>query len=292
MNILVTGANGQLGREMRILGKGSANDYIFTGRNELDITDKTSLFEFVSENKTDVIINCAAYTAVEKAEDEFEKADLLNRQAVGYLARAAAENNAVLIHISTDYIFHGDKNLPYTEEDPADPLGVYGTTKLRGEEEIKRSGCRALIFRTAWLYSPYGNNFVKTMMRLTSEKESVKVVFDQVGSPTYAEDLARAIFKITEEDMIKGNEGIYNFTNEGVCSWYDFAVEIAAEAGNRNCRITPCRSEEFPSKVKRPAFSVLDKAKIKRTFGISIPYWKDSLKKCVGILKAEERKEY
>ena len=284
MNILVTGANGQLGSEMRLLGNISKNNYYFTDVAELDITDKQAIQEFVADNDIKIIINCAAYTAVEKAEDDSEKADLINHIAVRNLAEASKEKNIHLIHVSTDYVFGGQGNLPFLEDDKVNPLGVYGKTKLAGEKAIQDSGCKALIFRTAWLYSSFGNNFVKTMIKLTSEKESIKVVYDQTGSPTYAGDLAKVLFDIVETEKYIGKEGIYHFTNEGVISWYDFAIEIAKQAGNTTCKIYPCRSEEFPTKVKRPAYSVLDKSKIKTTFNIDIPYWKDSLAVCMEKL--------
>lgn len=284
MNILVTGANGQLGNEMRLLSPKSKNNYYFTDVAELDITNKKAVQDFVADNKIDIIINCAAYTAVEKAEDEPEKADLINNIAVRNLAEVAMSQNAVLVHVSTDYVFGGQGNLPFIESDKVNPLGVYGKTKLAGELAIEKTGCKALVFRTAWLYSSFGNNFVKTMVRLTSEKDSIKVVYDQVGSPTYAGDLAKVIFEIVEEKKYLGKEGIYHFTNEGVISWYDFAIEIAKQAGNTKCKIYPCRSAEFPTKVRRPAYSVLDKAKIKKTFDIEIPYWKDSLTACMRKL--------
>ena len=285
MNILVTGVNGQLGSEIRLLGNASANKYIFTDVAELDITNKQSVQKFVADNDIAIIINCAAYTTVEKAEDEFEKADLINHVAVRNLAEVAKSYNSFLIHVSTDYVFGGVGNLPFVEDDAVNPLGVYGKTKLAGEQAIKETGCKALIFRTAWLYSSFGNNFVKTMIKLTSEKEIIKVVYDQVGSPTYAGDLAKVIFDIVETKQYIGNEGIYHFTNEGVISWYDFAVEIAKLAGNTKCKINPCRSEEFPTRVKRPAYSVLDKSKIKKTFNKDIPYWKDSLAFCMEKIK-------
>ena len=281
MNILVTGANGQLGNEIRLLAPDSKNNYYFTDVAELDITNKNAVHNYVLGNKIGIIINCAAYTAVEKAEDEPEKADLINHVAVRNLAEVAKEKDIVLVHVSTDYVFGGLGNLPFQEDDAVNPLGVYGRTKLAGEISIKETGCKALIFRTAWLYSSFGNNFVKTMIKLTSTKESIKVVFDQVGSPTYAGDLAKALFDIVESKAYVGKEGIYHYTNEGVISWYDFAVEIARQAGNTKCKIYPCHSSEFPTKVKRPAYSVLDKNKYKKTFNIDIPYWKDSLKICL-----------
>lgn len=285
MNILVTGANGQLGNEMQRVAKTSSNHYIFTDVAQLDITDREAVLRAVKDNSIQVIVNCAAYTNVDKAEDDSETADLINNKAVENLAIAARENDATLIHISTDYVFKGDRCTPCREDWETDPLGVYGITKLAGEKSIERTGCRHIIIRTAWLYSPFGKNFVKTMQKLTAEKDSLKVVFDQVGTPTYAGDLADAIARIIETGQL-GKQGIYHFSNEGVCSWYDFAREICELSGN-TCNIQPCHSDEFPSKVKRPHFSVLDKTKIKDTFGIEVPYWKDSLKKCIRELKTE-----
>ncbi len=285
MNILVTGANGQLGNEMQRVAKTSSNHYIFTDVAQLDITDREAVLRAVKDNSIQVIVNCAAYTNVDKAEDDSETADLINNKAVENLAIAARENDATLIHISTDYVFKGDRCTPCREDWETDPLGVYGITKLAGEKSIERTGCRHIIIRTAWLYSPFGKNFVKTMQKLTAEKDSLKVVFDQVGTPTYAGDLADAIARIIETGQL-GKQGIYHFSNEGVCSWYDFAREICELSGH-TCNIQPCHSDEFPSKVKRPHFSVLDKTKIKDTFGIEVPYWKDSLKKCIRELKTE-----
>ena len=284
MNILITGANGQLGNEMQRVAKTSSNHYIFTDVAQLDITDREAVMRAVKDNSIQVIVNCAAYTNVDKAEDDSETADLINNKAVENLAIAARENNATLIHISTDYVFKGDRCTPCREDWETDPLGVYGITKLAGEKSIERTGCRHIIIRTAWLYSPFGKNFVKTMQKLTAEKDSLKVVFDQVGTPTYAGDLADAIARIIETGQL-GKQGIYHFSNEGVCSWYDFAREICELSGH-TCNIQPCHSDEFPSKVKRPHFSVLDKTKIKDTFGIEVPYWKDSLKKCIRELAA------
>lgn len=284
MNILVTGANGQLGNEMQRVARNSSNHYIFTDVAQLDITDREAVLKTVKDNGIQVIVNCAAYTNVDKAEDDRDTADLINNQAVGNLAIAAKEADATLIHISTDYVFKGDRCTPCREDWETDPLGVYGITKLAGEKSIERTGCRHIIIRTAWLYSPFGKNFVKTMQKLTAEKDSLKVVFDQVGTPTYAGDLANAIARIIETGQL-GKQGIYHFSNEGVCSWYDFAREICELSGN-TCNIQPCHSDEFPSKVKRPHFSVLDKTKIKDTFGIEVPYWKDSLKKCIRELAA------
>ena len=289
MNILVTGANGQLGCEMRRLGAVSPNNYIFTDVAELDITDSDAVMRVVKECTVEVIVNCAAYTNVDKAESDEDMAELINAVAVGNLARAMKEVGGTLFHVSTDYVFGREGNTPRTEDMPLDPLGVYGRTKLHGEEAIAQSGCKALIFRTAWLYSEFGNNFLKTMMRLTAEREQINVVFDQVGTPTYAGDLALAIFSIIEAGVYEGNEGIYHFSDEGVCSWYDFAVEIAAAAGNTSCRINPCHSSEFPSPVTRPPYSVLDKTKIKNTFDIDIPHWRESMEYCIKRIKANNR---
>ena len=281
MNILVTGANGQLGREMQRLSAVSPNNYLFTDVAELDITDAGAVRQAVGQNAVEVIVNCAAYTNVERAEEDEEAAERLNCEAVKNLAEAAAAAGATLIHVSTDYVFDGTAHQPYTEDAPTAPLGVYGRTKLAGERAVAESGCKYLTFRTAWLYSEYGNNFLKTMLRLTGEKEHMNVVFDQVGTPTYAGDLAMTIFSIIEGGYFTGNEGLYHFTNEGVCSWYDFAVEIAAAVGHDKCRIRPCRTAEFPTKAARPAYSVLDKSKIKETFGLEIPHWRESMLYCL-----------
>lgn len=289
MNILVTGANGQLGCEMRRLGAVSPNNYIFTDVAELDITKADAVMNTVKAASVDVIVNCAAYTNVDKAESDEATAELINATAVANLANAMKEVGGTLFHVSTDYVFGSEGNTPRTEDMPLNPLGVYGRTKLHGEQAIAESGCKALIFRTAWLYSEYGNNFLKTMMRLTAEKEQLNVVFDQVGSPTYAGDLALAIFSIIEAGVYEGNEGVYHFSNEGVCSWYDFAVEIAATAGNTNCRINPCHSSEFPSPVTRPPYSVLDKTKIKTTFDIDIPHWRESMEYCIKRIKTTNK---
>lgn len=289
MNILVTGANGQLGCEMRRLGAVSPNNYIFTDVAELDITNADAVMYVAKHYSIDAIVNCAAYTNVDKAESDEAAAELINATAVGNLARAMKEVGGTLFHISTDYVFGSEGNTPRTEEMPLNPLGVYGRTKLHGEQAILESGCKALILRTAWLYSEFGNNFLKTMLRLTAEREQLNVVFDQVGTPTYAGDLALAIFSIIEAGVYEGNEGIYHFSNEGVCSWYDFAVEIAAVAGNTNCRINPCHSSEFPSPVTRPPYSVLDKTKIKNTFDIDIPHWRESMEYCIKRIKATNK---
>ena len=284
--ILVTGANGQLGSEMRKLGAVSPNEYIFTDVAELDITDKAAVMAFVEQSKIDVIVNCAAYNDVNKAEDDEATAELINATAVRNLAEAAKVQDATLFHVSTDYVFGAEGNTPRSEDMPTNPLGVYGTTKLHGEQAIQEVGAKAIIIRTAWLYSEFGNNFLKTMLRLTAEKESLNVVFDQVGTPTYAGDLALVIFSIIEGNIYIGNEGTYHFSNEGVCSWYDFATEIAIAAGHDGCNIQPCHSSEFPSKVTRPPYSVLDKTKIKKTFGVDIPHWRDSMLYCLERLGA------
>lgn len=291
MNILVTGANGQLGNEMRIVSKGSINKYIFTDVVEiegkettiLDITNLDAVRLMVKENDIKAIVNCAAYTNVDKAESDQEFCELLNAKAPENLAIAMKEANGLLVHISTDYVFGGDPyNTPCKEDQKGTPTGVYGLTKLHGEQNIQKSGVDYLIFRTAWLYSEFGKNFVKTMMNLTSTKPQLKVVFDQVGTPTYAYDLAAAIYDIIENRKFVGNTGIYHYSNEGVTSWYDFTKMIAEIAGNTNCDIQPCHSDEFPSPVKRPAFSVLDKTKVKKTFRIKVPYWTESLRVCMN----------
>ena len=289
MNILVTGADGQLGNCLRKAAANSNDEYIFTDVAELDITDAEAVMKTVKDGAIDVIVNCAAYTNVDKAEDDADFAELLNATAVRNLAEAVRANNGTLIHISTDYVFGKEPyNVPCREDQEGTPTGVYGLTKLHGEQAIAASGCKALIFRTAWLYSEYGRNFVKTMLDLTAAKPKLKVVFDQVGTPTYAQDLADAIFSIIESRSFKGNEGIYHYSNEGVGSWFDFTKAIAEIADHRDCDIQPCHSDEFPSKVVRPSYSVLDKTKFKNTFGLRIPYWTDSLKTCIKKLKDHE----
>ncbi len=291
MQILVTGANGQLGNEMRIVARGSKDKYIFTDVVEiegqettiLDITNLDAIRKMVSDNDVKVIVNCAAYTNVDKAETDHEFCELLNAKAPVNLAIAMKEVNGLLVHISTDYVFGGDPyNTPCKEDQKGTPTGVYGLTKLHGEQAIQKTGVDYLIFRTAWLYSEFGKNFVKTMLNLTATKPQLKVVFDQVGTPTYAYDLAKAIFDIIENRKYEGNAGIYHYSNEGVCSWFDFTKMIAEIAGNTSCDIQSCHSDEFPSPVKRPAYSVLDKTKVKETFGIIVPYWTDSLRKCIA----------
>lgn len=295
MNILVTGANGQLGNEMRIVTKGSKDKYIFTDvvdiegqeTSILDITHLDAIRKMVAENEIKVIINCAAWTNVDGAEnpEKYALVEKLNATAPENLAIAMKEAGGLLVHISTDYVFGSDPyNTPCKEDQKGTPTGVYGLTKLHGEQNIQNSGANYLIFRTAWLYSEFGKNFVKTMMNLTATKPQLKVVFDQVGTPTYAYDLAAAIFDIIENRKYDGKTGVYHYSNEGVCSWFDFTKMIAEIAGNTVCDIQPCHSDEFPSPVKRPAYSVLDKTKVKETFGIAVPYWTDSLKKCMDNL--------
>ena len=287
MNILVTGANGQLGHEMQRVAKSSNHNYIFTdvadGYEKLDITNLEDIRNMVKKNDVDIIVNCAAYTNVDKAESDYDTANLINNTAAGNLAAAMKEVGGTLIHISTDYVFQGDRNTPCQEDWATNPLGVYGKTKLAGEKAIEATGCNHIIIRTAWLYSQWGKNFVKTMQSLTVSHDTLKVVFDQVGTPTFAGDLADVIAHIINSGQTD-KTGIYHFSNEGVCSWYDFAKMICKLSGN-TCDITPCYSEEFPSPVKRPHFSVLDKKKIRNTFGIKVPYWTDSLEVCMKQLE-------
>lgn len=287
MNILVTGANGQLGHEMQRVAKSSNHNYIFTdvadGYEKLDITNLEDIRNMVKKNDVDIIVNCAAYTNVDKAESDYDTANLINNTAAGNLAAAMKEVGGTLIHISTDYVFQGDRNTPCQEDWATNPLGVYGKTKLAGEKAIEATGCNHIIIRTAWLYSQWGKNFVKTMQSLTASHDTLKVVFDQVGTPTFAGDLADVIAHIINSGQTD-KTGIYHFSNEGVCSWYDFAKMICKLSGN-TCDINPCYSEEFPSTVKRPHFSVLDKKKIRDTFGIKVPYWTDSLEVCIKQLE-------
>lgn len=295
MKILVTGANGQLGNEMQIVSKNSRDEYIFTdvcdGYQKLDITDIDAIRKEVKDNDIRCIINCAAWTNVDKAETAGYIVETLNATAPENLAKVMKEVGGLLIHISTDYVFGGDPyNTPCREDQKGTPTGVYGLTKLHGEQKIQAVGCHYIIIRTAWLYSEFGHNFVKTMLSLTATKPQLKVVFDQTGTPTYAGDLADVIFDIVENRKFEGNDGIYHFSNEGVCSWYDFTKKIAELAGNTACDIEPCHSDEFPSPVKRPAYIVLDKTKIKETFGVKIPYWEDSVRKVVATLKEQEAK--
>lgn len=298
MNILITGANGQLGREMRLLAQESTDHYVFTDVTEadglettfLDITDRLSVSQMVRERGIEVIVNCAAYTNVDAAETNEALAEQLNAGAPGNLALAMKEAGGLLVHISTDYVFGKEPyNTPCREDRTGTPTGAYGRTKLHGEERIIQSGCQHIILRTAWLYSEYGKNFVRTMLSLTASRPVLKVVFDQVGTPTYALDLARAITAIIAQYARRQHTpwektGIYHYSNEGVCSWFDFTRMIAEYAGHKDCDIQPCRSSEFPSPVRRPAYSVLDKTKVKQTFGLRIPYWTDSLKACLSNL--------
>lgn len=293
MTILITGANGQLGNEMRIIAKDSADKYIFTDVNQvegvetsyLDITDLSAVRQMVKDNGVNAIVNCAAYTNVDAAETNEALAEKLNAEAPENLAVAMKEVGGLLVHISTDYVFGGEPyNTPCKEDQKGTPTGVYGLTKLHGEQKIIATGCNHVIIRTAWLYSEFGKNFCKTMMNLTATKPELKVVFDQVGTPTYALDLAEAI-KAVLEKFDGSQTGVYHYSNEGVCSWFDFTKMIAEYNGSTACDIQPCHSNEFPSPVKRPSYSVLDKTKIKETFDIKIPYWTDSLKTCINNLK-------
>lgn len=293
--VLVTGANGQLGNEMRLVAQGSTDRYIFTDVNQpegvetilLDITDLEAVRAIVAEYSVNVIVNCAAYTNVDKAEEDTALCKMLNAQAPNNLALAMKEVDGLLVHISTDYVFGGTlHNTPCSEELEGCPTGVYGMTKWLGEQTIQSSGCHHVIIRTAWLYSEYGKNFCKTMMHLTATKPQLKVVFDQVGTPTYALDLAKTIAVVIEK--FDGSQtGIYHYSNEGVCSWFDFTKMIAEYNGTTKCDVQPCHSNEFPSPVKRPAYSVLDKTKIKDVFGVAVPYWTDSLQKCISNLKTK-----
>ena len=293
MNILVTGANGQLGNEMRILARQSRDCYVFTDVSQvegveteyLDITDLEAVRAAVAEYGVQAIVNCAAYTNVDAAESNQELAELLNAQAPENLAIAMKEVGGLLVHVSTDYVFGAEPyNTPCKEDQTGTPTGVYGLTKLHGEQKIVASGCNHVIIRTAWLYSEFGKNFCKTMMNLTATKTQLNVVFDQVGTPTYALDLAQAI--VTVLDKFDGSQtGIYHYSNEGVCSWFDFTKMIAEYCGNTECDIQPCHSDEYPSPVKRPSYSVLDKTRIKTVFGVEVPYWTDSLKICINNLR-------
>ena len=290
-NILVTGAYGQLGNEVRIL---SANypeyNFLFTDVDSLDITDKNELIDFVTGNDIRYIINCAAYTAVDKAEDDAELCEKINATAVKNLGLAAAEAGAGIIHVSTDYVFDGTSCRPYTEDMPTKPCSVYGKTKLKGEKNLLKACPNAIIIRTAWLYSPFGNNFVKTMIKLGSERESLNVIFDQVGTPTYALDLAEAILKAMDQTIDTDHEkgGVYHFSNEGVCSWYDFTIKIHEIAGIKTCKVNPIETKDYPTKAARPHYSVLNKSKIKQTFNITIPHWEASLKNCIKELSEQE----
>jgi len=301
MNVLVTGANGQLGSEIRhlvmsyeleVMNEGEKNNlklktqnskFYFTDKNELDITNKEQIEDFLDRNSIDVIINCAAYTAVDKAEEEKELADLINHKAVEYLASNAKKRDIFLIHISTDYVFDGKNYRPYIETDKTNPQGVYGLTKLKGEEAFINSGAKGIIIRTSWVYSSFGHNFVKTMLRLSDRKE-LNVVFDQIGTPTYARELAKAILQIIKTDFNNYEAEIFHFSNEGVCSWYDFAKAIF-EIKEIDIKVNPIETKDYPTPVKRPHFSVLNKAKIKKEFNLEIPYWRESLKECLKGIK-------
>lgn len=284
-NILVTGANGQLGNEMRVLSaEHKEYDYFFTDVAELDICNEQAVMAFVKQNNIHVIVNCAAYTAVDKAEDNLALCTKLNSDAVGYLARAAEANQAEFIQISTDYVFDGTNHLPYKESDPTCPNSVYGVTKLAGEANALADCQKAMVIRTAWLYSTFGNNFVKTMIRLGKEREALGVVFDQIGTPTYARDLARAIFAAIHKGVVPG---VYHFSDEGVCSWYDFTKAIHRIAGITTCKVSPLHTDEYPAKAPRPHYSVLDKTKIKTTYSIEIPHWEESLEACIKELNAQ-----
>ena len=311
MTVLVTGANGQLGNEMRIVTKGSKDKYIFTDvcdehpesievlhklagidvdttTTKLDITNLDAIRQMVKANNVKVIVNCAAWTNVDGAEDpeKYNLVELLNAKAPENLATAMKEVGGLLVHISTDYVFGGDPyNTPCKEDQKGTPTGVYGLTKMHGEQKIQVTGINYLIFRTAWLYSEFGKNFVKTMLSLTATKPQLKVVFDQVGTPTYAYDLAKAIFDIIGNRKFESNTGIYHYSNEGVCSWFDFTKMIAEYSDQKSCDIQPCHSDEFPSPVQRPSYSVLDKSKVKEAFGIRVPYWTESLKQCIQNIK-------
>lgn len=292
MTILVTGANGQLGRSLRRLASDSSDRYLFAdvaGEDllRLDITDAGAVESFVREQRVEAIVNCAAYTNVDRAEEEPHAAESLNAGAVATLAEAMRTVGGVLVHVSTDYVFDGRGCIPYREDAAPGPQSVYGRTKLAGEEAVRASGCRHVILRTAWLYSEEGNNFVKTMLRLTAERPRLQVVFDQIGTPTYAGDLAAAIYDIIQRRAYEGREGTYHYSNEGVCSWYDFARAIAELSGRTSCRIDPCHSGEYPTKAVRPSYSVLDKSRFKEAFGLEIPYWRESLARClVGLSEA------
>lgn len=283
--ILVTGANGQLGSELKDILGANNEQVLYTDVAQLDITKLDLVRAFIKEHKVTDIINCAAYTAVDKAETDQDIAYMVNCIAPKNLATVAAEENCRLIHVSTDYVFSGEACTPYVESDPTSPLGVYGRTKLAGEDAVTDSGCDAVIIRTSWLYSAYGNNFVKTMMRLGKERDQLNVVFDQVGTPTYAGDLAAAIVKLIQSEELADVSGLYHFSNEGVCSWYDFAQEIMDQE-NITCNVQPILSSQYPTPVRRPSFSVLDKAKIKKEFNITIPYWKHSLVMCLRKLNS------
>ena len=292
LTVLVTGANGQLGRELRRLSlQASGIRFLFSDVSALpgeetlylDITNREAVELVCRSERVGAIVNCAAYTDVERAESDAAMADLLNHVAPAHLAAVAAATNALLVQISTDFVFDGKRSEPYPEDWPAAPLGVYGATKLSGEDAVRRSGCRYMIIRTAWLYSPYGKNFVKTMMRLTAERDSLRVVCDQVGTPTYAADLAGFIFSLLSRKDLPS--GTWHFTGEGVCSWYDLACAVRDLSGHTGCDIQPCRTRDYPTKARRPAYSVLDKSRVKKDFGVRLPHWMDSLRACMAEMK-------
>ena len=278
MTILVTGGNGQLGCSLRLATAESCHRFVFTDVEELDITSAEAIEAFFEREKVDVVVNCAAYTAVDLAEDNEAQADLINHRAVALLAQACKRYNATLIHISTDYVFSGEADTPYTEECVVAPINAYGRTKLAGERAVAESGCRAIILRTAWLYSEFGHNFCKTMQSLTATRPEIRVVADQIGTPTYAGDLAAAITYIIDSNQLD-KCGTYHYSNEGVCSWYDFACEIARLSGNNECEVKPCTTADYPTKAQRPHYSVLDKSKFVETFGLAIPEWHDALER-------------
>jgi dTDP-4-dehydrorhamnose reductase len=284
MNILITGCNGQLGNEMQLLEKENPqHTYYNTDVAELDITDQLAIEQFVADHQIDGIVNCAAYTAVDKAEDNEELCTKLNAEAPAYLAHAMGKRGGWMIQISTDYVFDGTNHTPYTEDEDTCPNSVYGKTKLVGELNVQKLCERSMIIRTAWLYSTFGNNFVKTMIRLGNEKPELGVIFDQIGTPTYARDLAQVIVTAINKGIVPG---IYHFSNEGVISWYDFTKAIHRIAGITTCQVRPLHTEEYPTPAARPHYSVLDKTKIKATYGITIPYWEESLKECISALNA------
>jgi dTDP-4-dehydrorhamnose reductase len=286
MTILVTGGNGQLGSALQLASVKSSHRYIYTDIDNLDITSAKAVEEIMAHEGVDMVVNCAAYTAVDLAEEQEKKADEINNKAVAILAQACKRHNAALIHISTDYIFAGDATAPIAESATPAPRNAYGRTKLAGEIEIAESGCKHIILRTSWLYSEYGKNFVKTMRHLTSTLSDIRVVADQIGTPTYAGDLAKAIVEIIESEQCN-KFGTYNYSNLGKCSWFEFAVEIARQSGNNSCKINSCSTEEYPTKAERPRYSVLDKSKFINTFGIAIPEWRESLTKCIKHLNKQ-----
>ena len=290
-NILVTGAYGQLGNEVRLL---SANypqyNFMFTDVDSLDICDKAMLLDFVQGNDIRYIINCAAYTAVDKAEDDAELCEKINAKAVKNLGEVAQEVGAGIIHVSTDYVFNGKGYMPYTEDMPTSPCSVYGKTKLKGEKALLKACEKAMVVRTAWLYSPFGNNFVKTMRKLGTEREQLNVIFDQIGTPTYAEDLAAALLVMMDKtiDQEHNKGGVYHYSNEGVCSWYDFTLKIHQLSGITTCQVNPIETKDYPTKAARPHYSVLNKAKIKATFGVQVPHWESSLQRCIEELNNQQ----